>query len=776
MAIEESLDFVCPVTGRRWESRPEWVIVGPRSTYRFYVLDRRIVLCRAFGSTGREEVGWYCAAVEKIIQEYHVPGSPMVLMEDYTQLHSSDNGARQLYTSFHLRRQDIWKGVLFFGMNPFMKLLLRLSKRLYPMRMAVETFGSYAQALDRACNLLDLPLRAANVGTHRGESAWTSPSATVVFHPLDADNILRVVARGRIVAREIPDLFRAYETFLASQSPPPWQWYRLIDYTGVVDWELMALILTIRHFRRIDLLFPPRRRYVMHVPSGPISFLAINWLRWTRSLAVVQEPREIVAREAWMQEGMGDGGSRIGIVGRIRQFLGRSRSRTARDLQSFISELQWDVVGVPRNPYASTDPMHQVAASLLVVKSDFDALLVERDRRESDLDAARRRAEEVNRLQARFLANVSHEIRTPLNAVLGMGELLSDTPLDSRQEDLLRMMRQSAQGLLAVINDILDLSRMEAGEFRLVEEPFDLDAVLDEVESMIGALAAKKGLEFRMDRAGDRPEGLRGDAVRLRQILVNLGGNAVKFTEHGLVTILVKGTKVPESGRCHLVFEVEDSGPGIPPDKVEELFRPFKQLDGSFTRRHGGTGLGLAIARNLAERMGGGISVRPAAERGAVFLFEAQFDRAERPAHSEAGEPGAALSGRVLLAEDNLVNQKVALGLLAKLGLEAVAVDDGRAVLDILARRPDDFRCILMDIQMPFMDGMEAARRIRRGEAGDAVRRIPIYALTAHAMDGDRETFLQSGMDGYLSKPIRLAHLRTALEDVLARNEGSAEA
>jgi signal transduction histidine kinase len=427
------------------------------------------------------------------------------------------------------------------------------------------------------------------------------------------------------------------------------------------------------------------------------------------------------------------------------------------------------VAGSGRNPYAEDHPLHQVAASLLVVKTDFDALFLERDRREHELELARQRAEEVNRLQARFLANVSHEIRTPLNAVLGMGELLGDTHLDPQQQDLLRTLRQSAQGLLAVINDILDLSRMEAGEFRLGQETFDLGSLLGEVGSMIGYLATTKGLDFELQRALDLPRGAMGDPVRLRQILINLAGNAVKFTDAGRVVVRARWDSGSSPDKFRLLLEVEDSGPGIPPDKIEDLFRPFKQLDGSFTRRHGGTGLGLAIARNLAERMGGDIVVDPAPMHGAIFRFSAELGRSAPPPQGETSHEGvqARLSGRVLLAEDNRVNQKVALGLLAKLGVDAVAVDNGQRALEILSKQPGEFRCVLMDIQMPVMDGLEAVRRIRAGEAGEAARKMPIFALTAHAMDGDRETFLAAGMDGYLSKPIRLANLRQTLETIL---------
>jgi len=769
MLPEESGEFLCPVTGRKWETRPEWVVSGPRSTFRFYVLDRAIVMCRTFGSTGRDEVEWYCEAVRRILEEFHVPGRPMVMMEDYSQLHETDSGGRHAYTAFHMGHQHVWKGLLFFGMNPFLKLLLRLSKRMLPVRIPVDAYGGYAQALGQAFQLLGWDIEPVSAPVPSDVSRWSTPRIAVVFRPMDARRVLRVEVKGTLRTADVPAMFHAYEAFLASQSPPPRQWYRYIDYSGLVGWDSLALLKVLRELARIDKLFPPRIRFVAGVPRDLRAVAAIGWMSWRGRLESVDGARGLDARVTWYEAQRLLPPAKGGMVSRLRDRLFRRESLAARELMEFIGELQWDVAGTGRNPYPDDHPLHQIAASLLVVKSDFDALLLERDRRERELEAARERAEEVNRLQARFLANVSHEIRTPLNAVLGMGELLGDTPLEPRQQDLLRTLRQSAQGLLGVINDILDLSRMEAGEFRLSQEPFDLASVLGEVGSMIGYLASTRGLDFAVSRSPSLPRGILGDPVRLRQILINLAGNAVKFTEEGCVT--VRATIDPDLSshdRSCLVLEVEDSGPGIPPDKIDELFRPFKQLDGSFTRRHGGTGLGLAIARNLAERMGGSITVHPAPVRGTIFRFQAMFAHAAVVAPSEGGgDAHARLEGRILLAEDNRVNQKVALGLLSKLGVDAVAVDNGQRALDLLASGGSEFRCVLMDIQMPVMDGLEAVRRIRAGEAGEAARKLPIFALTAHAMDGDREAFLNAGMDGYLSKPIRLADLRAALESVL---------
>jgi PAS domain S-box-containing protein len=391
----------------------------------------------------------------------------------------------------------------------------------------------------------------------------------------------------------------------------------------------------------------------------------------------------------------------------------------------------------------------------------------------SELRRAKEEAEAADRTKSDFLANVSHEIRTPISAILGVSQLLLEGDLESRQREYGEIIQTSAHGLLQLIDDLLDFSKIEAGKLILEDLDFRLQEVVDGVVELLAPNAAAKGIELKLAMGEVSERWLRSDPWRLRQVLINLVGNAIKFTDRGRVTLEVMPVEPGDDDRdggdsLAVRFTIRDTGIGMPPELRSRLFTPFTQAEPSTSRQYGGTGLGLAICQRIVGLMGGRIEVESTPGEGSTFTFTARFRRTAPPAR----EPGLAEpvrraaqrsrgSYRLLLAEDNPVNRLVALHQLQDLGYRVDPVADGREVLAALERERYDL--VLMDCQMPELDGYETTRRIRRREGGE--ERIPVIALTAHAMKGDREKCIAAGMDDYLSKPYR----KETLDLVLSR-------
>lgn len=400
---------------------------------------------------------------------------------------------------------------------------------------------------------------------------------------------------------------------------------------------------------------------------------------------------------------------------------------------------------------------------LLTLFSNNVALVLERKEREQELIEAKLAAESANIVKSKFLANMSHEVRTPLNGIMGMLQLMEMEGLTEQQNKHYSFAMESCKRLTGLLSDVLDISMIESGHLEIVEDEFDLKDVLDSVYSLFKSAAVHKNIEFRIDMAENMPSELVGDSNRLHQILNNLIGNALKFTEEGSIHVEVSPLSNSNSDKYKVLFSVADSGVGIADDKLESVFNSFSQVNAGKARSYEGAGLGLAIVKKLIKLMGGSLAVASELNEGTAIYFCLDFEHGKQRAvedHFAGAKQNAIKKFKVLIAEDEEVNLLALKTFLERYDCHVSVAGDGQEVLDMLASNEGEFDLIFMDIQMPKMGGLEVTTRIRAGEVSAENSDIPIIACTAYAMAGDREEFISAGMDDYLSKP-------TQIEDVV---------
>lgn len=461
----------------------------------------------------------------------------------------------------------------------------------------------------------------------------------------------------------------------------------------------------------------------------------------------------------------------------VRAAVGQVRARMASESMAIENQQLSKQIGAMKNQHFElVENNHR--QYLLIQEKDRNYasnLELEIAQRTAEIRKANEELKEASRLKSEFLANMSHELRTPMNAIIGFSDLLSESQLSPEQDDYVRTIKQSGEGLLSLINDILDFSKIEAGKLDIARDPFFLPDIVKNVSAMFLKASRDKGVAFRYEIGEDVPTHLIGDGHRLKQVLINLAGNAMKFTKEGEVSIRI--ASVHGRGRILLRFLVSDTGIGIPFEKQKAIFEKFTQADGSISRNYGGTGLGLAITCQLVGLMGGNVTLCSEVGAGSTFGFVLPFTMAEQarkkqPEVVQQAQPGTNVL-KVLLVEDNLVNQKLVSVLIKREGCAVMVAGDGVKALEAL--REEAFDLILMDLQMPNMDGMEATRRIRAlelGEERDGYRGlqgrtspVPIVGLSAHARKEDADKAKGVGMNDFLTKPI----IRAKLVDVIGR-------
>ncbi|MCX6578735.1 MAG: ATP-binding protein [Candidatus Aminicenantes bacterium] len=755
----------CPVTGLPIVQNPQWTDIRISNDFEvtYRLIGDRILHAAPSGHFTRGNLEKAYAVHDRVLTESVTPGVKIVEIADLKNITGSTTRSGRLAAiRYFEQKTDKYLGFIAFNVSWKTKLFLSVAWRIRrePYEFAVE--NDYESAVKRALQMLQQfdARDRFDPGNFITRPEWKYEGDTLFTEcKVLNDKVLYAIHKGYLrnqdvepVSQLVADIFEA--GYFKDSAP-----YHIADYSGVTGGSWYGRVKFLKTFKSLKDTYGPPKAFIMVIGSQVINIaMKMAQKKMDIPMIFVKDLDEALAAVRRLEDPAHQG-LPPPPAGDPNKEPGYPYEKYEEEIMDFIGSLTWDTPGKQLKEVADNHPFKSVFDAISLVKLDVDELLLESKK-------AREEAEFANNAKSQFLATISHEIRTPLNGILGMTDLLlgSGSPLTEEQRDNLMDIKYSGDSLKILINEILDFAKIEAGKVELDQTVFKLSDVIERVIATVSVKANEKKLAILSHIHHDVPDMLIGDPVRIRQALLNLIDNAVKFTNQGEVRLTID--KKNETDRLvSLAFSVSDTGMGIPQDKIPTIFEKFSQLDTSSTRQHSGTGLGLSIVRSLIQLMGGTIEVESAVGKGSRFFFEIFLEKAMENQESNMEEKELnALTPQpvplnetklahlnVLLAEDNLINRKLVDRYLKIKGWHVVHAQNGKeAVRKYLENAVD---IILMDIQMPEMDGYEASMKIRELEAGTG-RHVPIIALTAHALESYMKKSHSSGMDDYLTKPV----------------------